>query len=88
MHGYLTRDGLPPAELLRIAREELIPYGVEYRKTVVTEARKENSGFHVVLEGGEEPAARKLLLATGVTDLLPEIAGITEFYGKSIHHCP
>jgi len=55
---------------------------------VVTEARKENSGFHVVLEGGEEPAARKLLLATGVTDLLPEIAGITEFYGKSIHHCP
>ena len=53
MHGYLTRDGLPPAELLRIAREELIPYGVEYRQTVVTGARREDSGFHVVLDAGD-----------------------------------
>ena len=88
MHGYLTRDGLPPEELLRIAREELIPYGVEYRKTVVTGARTEGGGFHLVLDTGEELAARKLLLATGVKDRLPEIAGITEFYGQSIHHCP
>jgi thioredoxin reductase len=88
MHGYLTRDGLPPGELLRIAREELVPYGVEYRKTVVTEARKQDSGFHVVLDSGEELVARKLLLATGVMDRLPEITGLAEFYGKSIHHCP
>jgi thioredoxin reductase len=88
MHGYLTRDGLPPGELLRIAREELVPYGVEYRKTTVTSAGKEGSGFHVVLEGGEKLAARKLLLATGVIDRLPEIDGIQKFYGQSIHHCP
>ncbi len=88
MHGYLTRDGLPPGELLRIAREELVPYGVEYRKTVVTSAGKEGSAFHVVLEGGEKVSARKLLLATGVMDRLPEIEGIQKFYGRSIHHCP
>jgi thioredoxin reductase len=88
MHGYLTRDGLPPGELLRIAREELVPYGVEYRNTVVTSAGKEGSAFHVVLEGGEKLAARKLLLATGVIDRLPEIDGIQKFYGQSIHHCP
>ena len=88
VHGYFTRDCMHPAELLRIGREQLHPYGVEFRAGVVTEVEPEPGGFRICLEDGTELHSRKVLLATGVRDRLPEIDGLREMFGKSVHHCP
>ena len=89
MHGYLTRDGMAPAEFLRIARSELTPYTtVEYRSVTVVHAECKDSRFVVTLDSGEEVYSRKLLIATGVRDKVPEIEGIDVMYGRSVFHCP
>ncbi|MGH9313678.1 MAG: NAD(P)/FAD-dependent oxidoreductase, partial [Vicinamibacterales bacterium] len=89
LHGFLTRDGVPPLELRRLAREDLARYDtVELRDVDVREASCEPSGFSVTLAGGEVCRSRKLMLATGVLDHLPEIDGIRELYGRSVFHCP
>jgi thioredoxin reductase len=90
MHGYLTRDGIPPLEFLRLGRAELAQYTtVEFRDATVTDARcGPNSRFETTLETGELIESRKLLIATGVRDRLPEIAGIRALYGVSVFHCP
>jgi thioredoxin reductase len=90
MHGYLSRDGMPPSEFLATARAELRQYGsVELRHVEVTEAAcRPDNRFDVTLASGEPIVARKLLLATGVVDHLPALAGFEEFYGHSVFHCP
>ena len=90
LHGFLTRDGMPPAEFLGLAREELAKYDtVELRFAEVVSAEcHEAAGFRVCLASGEEVFAKKLLLATGVVDKLPEIPGFQELYGRSVFHCP
>src|ERR1044072_4531742 len=89
LHGYLTRDGLAPAEFLRIARDELQRYEtVELRQAEVVDADAVADGFAVKLASGETLKSRKLLLATGVRDELPNIDGVSEFYGPSVFHCP
>jgi thioredoxin reductase len=88
MHGYLTRDGVAPAEFLRMAREEISRYGIEFQHVTVKNARAEQGGFEVELENGLRCRSRKLLIATGVADELPPIPNIKPFYGSSVHHCP
>ena len=89
VHGFLTRDGMPPATFLRAAHEELRPYDtVEIRSARVVDATRDHRGFEVQCEDGTRLRTRKLLLATGVVDELPDIAGLTELYGRSVHHCP
>jgi thioredoxin reductase len=89
LHGFLTRDGTPPAEFLRLAREELSRYGtVEVRSDEVVSAECRDDGFSVTLASGDVIPSRKLLLATGVVDNLPEIPGFRELYGRSVFHCP
>lgn len=88
MHGFLSRDGLPPAELLRIGREQLQPYGVAIKESEITDAARREVGFELTTAQGEILSARKLLLATGITDNLPEVAGFNELYGVSAFHCP
>ena len=89
VHGFLTRDGTPPARLLALAREELRPYDtVELCEARVIDATPVSGGFVVRCEDGREIRCRKLLLATGVVDELPAIPGIEPFYGRSVHHCP
>jgi thioredoxin reductase len=89
LHGYLTRDGIPPREFLAIARAQLQPYTtVELRDVEVVDAECRENRFVVRLAGGGEVSSRKLLLATGVVDKLPDVAGLDEFYGRSVFHCP
>ena len=89
MHGYLSRDGMPPREFLRLAREELKPYTtVALRDVTVVDARCENNRFLTTLETGETVESRKLLIATGVRDNVPRIEGIDALYGRSVFHCP
>jgi thioredoxin reductase len=89
LHGYLTRDGLAPREFLAIARRELATYDtVELRDVEILDAECIDGRFRVTMAGGGEARARKLLLATGVVDNLPEIDGFRELYGRSVFHCP
>lgn len=89
LHGYLTRDGTPPADFLRLAREELAGYdGVELCNVVVKDAEHLDPEFSVTLEDGERVLCRTLLLATGVVDQVPVLDGIEPLYGVSVHHCP
>jgi thioredoxin reductase len=90
LHGFLTRDGIPPPDLLRIAREQLRPYDTVrlVDVEVVDAVRREDGGFLVTLDDGRRHAARKLLIATGVADHVPALSGIDELYGRSVFHCP
>ncbi|MEP6714207.1 MAG: NAD(P)/FAD-dependent oxidoreductase [Terriglobia bacterium] len=88
MHGYLTRDGITPAEFLKIANAEIARYGVEVRRCMVKSGAKTDRNFEVVLEDDSRHFARRLLIATGVTDQLPAIGNVEDFYGVSVHHCP
>ena len=86
VHGFLTRDGTPPAELLQIARSQLEGYDIRLHEGTVMKVQRKGGTFVVTMLKGERFTARKILLATGVVDLMPEIEGIKEFYGKSVHH--
>jgi thioredoxin reductase len=88
-NGYLSRDGSDPREFLQIARDQLGRYEtVELRSAKVVDAETAKDSFTVTLEDGERHRARMLLLATGVIDQLPDIPGLRERYGKSVHVCP
>ena len=89
MHGFLTRDGTPPAEFLAMARDGLAAYpDVEVRQCTVEHVEGDGRRFTVRLADGAQLSTRKLLLATGVTDAVPPLEGIEPFYGITVHHCP
>jgi thioredoxin reductase len=89
IHAFLTRDGTTPTEFYGLARQELARYSsVQLRRGEVVNARRHRDGFEVTLADRSEERSRKLLLATGVVDVLPHIAGIKEMYGRSVFHCP
>jgi len=85
MHGFLSRDGLPPSELLEIGREELRGYGVELVEDHVTRLEP---GFAARLASGRELTARRVLVATGVHDDLPDLPGLRESWGTDAMTCP
>ncbi|MEV4166354.1 NAD(P)/FAD-dependent oxidoreductase [Nonomuraea dietziae] len=85
MHGFLSRDGLPPATLLELGRAEIARYGVRLVRGRVEDI---DHGFSVRLEGGPVLGARRVLVATGLRDELPDIPGVRERWGKDVLHCP
>lgn len=88
-HNYLTRDHIKPAEFIEISQQEILKYGVERVSKKVVNARTTNEGiFEVKDEEGTIYYSKKLLIATGLTDPLPEVEGFEEMYGKSVFHCP
>jgi len=88
-HGFLTRDGTPPAQMRKIAHDELSVYpSVRIRSERVEDVARETDGsFRLTDAAGEEWRARRVLLAAGLKELLPEIAGLRDFYGKSLFCC-
>ncbi|WP_299760151.1 NAD(P)/FAD-dependent oxidoreductase [uncultured Pontibacter sp.] len=88
MNGFLTSDGMNPREFIQKGRAELDKYGVELNNMVIKTATYTKGEFVVNDEAGKVYRSRKLLLATGLKDNLPELDGLEELYGKSIHHCP
>ncbi|MGW1214350.1 NAD(P)/FAD-dependent oxidoreductase [Streptomyces sp. NPDC002499] len=87
MQGYLTRDGMSPAEFLAIGREEIARYGVELVRDRAVDATRDGD-FTVSLAGGRTVRARALVIATGLKDELPTIPGLAERYGRDVLHCP
>jgi thioredoxin reductase len=86
MHGYLSRDGLPPGELLRLGRMEAQAYGVAVLNARVLRI---DAGFYVCTDTGFAVRARRVLVATGLTDQLPDdVAGLRQMWGRDVHGCP
>jgi thioredoxin reductase len=89
VHCLLGHEGMPPAALLEKGRTELERYpSVKANLDMVTAITPEDGGFVVECASGAAVAARKVLLATGLTDDVPQIEGIDRLYGRSVHHCP
>ncbi len=85
MHGFLSRDGMPPADLLAEGRDEVAGYGVEL---VSDQVLGIEPGFVVRVAGGRTVTARRILMATGVGDELPDVPGVRQRWGKDLLHCP
>ena len=92
VHGFLTRDGTDPAALLKAGREEVHGYGGRVLEGCVASAEPADSsgesGFTVTLEDGSRVGARRLLIATGLIDELPDVPGVRERWGRDVLHCP
>lgn len=88
-HGFLGHDGSDPRHILATARKQLLAYPtVELTESEAITAHARNDGFSVVLANGEEIEARKLILAFGLRDELPDLPGLQERWGKTVLHCP
>jgi len=89
MQGFLSRDGLPPADLLAMGRQEVAGYGGELVDGVVAEVAPDGRlGFSLRLADGTGVSARRVLLATGLRDVLPDVAGLSERWAVDVLHCP
>ncbi|MFJ3414911.1 NAD(P)/FAD-dependent oxidoreductase [Streptomyces sp. NPDC086082] len=87
MQGYLTRDGMSPAEFLALGREEIARYGVDLVRDRAVDVTK-GDDFAVALAGGETVHARRIVVATGLKDELPDVPGVDERFGRDVIHCP
>ena len=88
MHGFLGRDGTPPSELGAAGRAEVRCYGVEVLDGRVLAVSRSDDGFRADLAGGHSVVARRVIVATGLVDQLPDIDGIAEQWGRGVLHCP
>ncbi|WP_084243619.1 NAD(P)/FAD-dependent oxidoreductase [Planomicrobium okeanokoites] len=88
-HGFITRDGVDPQEFKRIGHEELAKYSdVEIQKQRVVRVYKEDGLFHLEAEDGAVFQAKRIILAMGFKEILPDVDRVAEFYGKSLFSCP
>ena len=89
MHGFLSRDGMPPGRLVSIGRDEVKGYQGEIRTGTVTQiVRCGSSGFWVLLADGRRISARRLLVTTGLRDDVPDIPGLRDRWARDVLHCP
>ncbi len=96
MQGYLSRDGMPPAEFLAVGREEIARYGVELVRDKAVDVHRDSDedadadagDFAVVLGSGRTVRARRLVVATGLADELPPVPGVAGRFGRDVLHCP
>lgn len=89
-HGFITQDGASPSEFRERAHQDLVKYpSIQTQKFKIEKINKQSDGtFILETEQGDIWRARKILLATGLVDVLPEIDNIYEYYGKSLFSCP
>jgi thioredoxin reductase len=89
LHGYLSRDGIPPAELLAAGRREVDSYGGDVVVGTVTELVPDGrSRFSALLADGQRISARRLLVTTGLRDELPDVPGLRDRWARDVLHCP
>jgi thioredoxin reductase len=99
-HGFITRDGIKPKEFREIAHKELGRYpSVTYAKKEVTSVIKNEKNnknnnnnnepsFELVTSENERHRSKTIIISTGLKDVLPNIENISDYYGKSLFHCP
>lgn len=88
-HNFLTQDGKTPREISTIAKQQVLAYNtITFFDGFATKGVKINNGFEIQTEIGEKFTAAKLVLATGIKDIIPEINGFSQCWGISVLHCP
>ena len=88
VHGLLGHDGVPPGQLLERGRAEVRRYGGHLVTGEVATAARDDTGFTVTLADGRSVQAQRLLVATGLADVLPDVPGVAERWGRDVVHCP
>lgn len=94
VHNYLGREGAAPSELARVGRDEVAAYGVEVTAGRIVAASATGGdgvdpvGFSVTTDSGAVVTARRLVVASGAVDVLPEVPGLEEQWGRGVVHCP
>jgi thioredoxin reductase len=88
VHGLLGHDGIPPSELIERGRAEVRRYGGQVVAGEVTTAARDGDRFVLALADGRSTRARRLLVASGLVDELPDVAGVRERWGRDVVHCP
>jgi thioredoxin reductase len=88
-HNFITHDGHKPAQIAAEAKTQLRLYKtIEFHDGVAVSGQKTETGFRIRTQTGELFSAKKLLFATGLRDVMPDIGGFAECWGISILHCP
>src|SRR5690606_13467070 len=88
-HNFITQDGVPPAEIAAIAKEQVLQYkSVDYITDLAVTSIKSQGGFEVKTESDKVFWAKKVIFATGLKDEIPPISGFAECWGISLIHCP
>ncbi|MDX8568646.1 NAD(P)/FAD-dependent oxidoreductase [Elizabethkingia sp. HX XZB] len=88
-HNFLTHDGKTPQEISQMAKEQVKQYPtVEFYEGEAVKGKKTDAGFIITTNTGEEFSSRKLILAAGIKDIMPDIKGFSESWGISVIHCP
>lgn len=88
-HNFLTNDGKTPGEIAALAKRQVQEYDtVSFLDGLVTAGIKTEHGFELQVQSGENLTARKLIFATGIKDIMPDISGFSECWGISALHCP
>ncbi|KAA8476036.1 thioredoxin reductase [Arcticibacter tournemirensis] len=88
-HNFITQDGKTPKEISQLAREQVEKYDtVRFQNGLAVKGAKTEYGFEVETRSGEKFNAKKIILATGVRDIMPAITGFSECWGISVVHCP
>ncbi|MGC9497246.1 NAD(P)/FAD-dependent oxidoreductase [Streptomyces sp. WG7] len=94
MHGFIVLDGTPPPEILRRGRDQVRQYGgrIVFGEVATAEPSAPSADgdlrFTLTLADGRTLTARRVLVATGLRDVLPEVPGLREHWGQSVVHCP
>ncbi|MEJ7635732.1 FAD-dependent oxidoreductase [Aeromicrobium sp.] len=89
MQGFLSRDGMAPAELLEVGRQEVASYGGHLVRGTVTSIRRcDDAGFAVSVDNNDTLSARRILVTTGLRDEIPDVSGVRERWGRDLLHCP
>ncbi|MCM4163661.1 MULTISPECIES: NAD(P)/FAD-dependent oxidoreductase [unclassified Arenibacter] len=88
-HNFITQDGVPPHQITAIAKEQLLQYKtVDFVNDLALSAEKNKNGFSITTQSGNVVTAQKLIIATGIKDLIPKIKGFEACWGISMIHCP
>jgi len=88
-HNFLTNDGKTPKEISRLAKEQVLKYDtIVFLKALVTAGIKTENGFQIEIQSSETFSAKKLVFATGIKDIMPDIPGFAECWGITVLHCP
>lgn len=88
-HNFITQDGSKPAEIAAAARKQVEAYPtVKFLNDLAITGRKTSTGFEISTASGQILEGKKLILATGIQDIMPDIKGFQECWGISVIHCP
>lgn len=88
-HNFITQDGIKPSVIAKKAKEDVLQYNtVEFLNDLVIDGKKAQDNFEISTEKGEQIKGKKLIFATGIKDLMPDIKGFSDCWGISVIHCP